>query len=81
LVESAVDFQFCAEQPDCFELIGAERFNATLEGGDELTIPLEALVQSAGVYNLQQVRLTVSVDDAVVPYLFPLQWLVTVEDS
>jgi hypothetical protein len=81
LVDAAVDFEFSVERPKTFEFTGAESFAWNLDGGDELTIPLKAIIPVAGVYNLQKIRLTVVREDKSVPYLFPLQWMVTVNDS
>jgi hypothetical protein len=80
LVESDVEFEFSVERPHVFEFVGADSFSWRLRGGEELRIPLQAVIFSAGVYNLQKVRLTVMKEDKHVPYLFPLQWMVTVRD-
>ena len=81
LVDAPVDFEFSVERPKTFEFVGAESFAWKLDGGDELTLPLRAVIPVAGVYNLQKIRLTVMKEDKSVPYLFPLQWMVTVKDS
>lgn len=66
------------ERPKGFEFIGPESFQWSLQGGEELAIPMQAVVPRSGVYNLQSVRLTVNKVDKKVPYLFPLQWIVRV---
>lgn len=66
------------ERPKAFEFIGAESFQWSLQGGEELAIPMQAIVPRGGVYNLQSVRLTVNKANTKVPYLFPLQWIVRV---
>lgn len=82
LVSAGVDFEFAVERPKTFEFMGADSFQWTFEnGGDELTIPMHAVIPSGGVYNLQQIRVTVQKQDKKVPYLFPLQWLVTVKEE
>uniref|UniRef100_A0A7S1CZ30 Uncharacterized protein n=1 Tax=Cyclophora tenuis TaxID=216820 RepID=A0A7S1CZ30_CYCTE len=82
LVEAGVEFDFAVERPKTFEFMGADSFHWTLEnGGDEVTIPMHAVIPSTGVFNLQQIRITVQRPDKKVPYLFPLQWLVTVQDQ
>ena len=63
-----------------FDFIGAECFRWSLQGGEELTIPMQAVVSKGGVYNLQSVRLTVDKSEKKVPYLFPLQWIVRVNE-
>lgn len=77
-VEASVEFEFALERQKTLEFMGCECFTWELEGGDELTIPLQALISSPGLYNLQAVRLTVTKEGKKVPYLFPLQWMVTV---
>jgi hypothetical protein len=78
LTEEAVDFEFTVETPETFDYIGPESFQWVLDAGGHVTVPLQALIPTAGVYNLQHIRLTVGEDQA---YLFPLQWMVTVTDS
>jgi hypothetical protein len=78
LTEEAVDFEFTVETPETFDYIGPESFQWVLEAGGHVTVPLQALIPTAGVYNLQHIRLTVGEDQA---YLFPLQWMVTVTDK
>jgi hypothetical protein len=84
LTEEAVDFCFTVETPETFDYIGPETFQWVLEASGHVTIPLQALIPTAGVYNLQHIRLTVGMngrfgEDQV--YLFPLQWMVTVNDT
>lgn len=83
LVDTGVDFEFALERPKNFDYIGADCFQWRLDnGGDELIIPMEAILPTPGVFNLQQIRLSVMKDDKKkIPYLFPLQWMVTVNDN
>jgi hypothetical protein len=78
LVEAVVEFEFATERPKTFEFIGAESFAWELGAGEDLTIPVIAVIPNAGVHNLQHVRLTVTKEGKKVPYLFPLQWMVKV---
>jgi len=81
LVESPVDFEFALENQNGFDFVGCTCFKWNLSGGSEITVPLKALFFKSGVYNLQSVRLTVLKTDVPVPYLFPLQWTVTIDDE
>jgi len=85
-----VDFVVTIERPDGdeFDFAGPESFKSSLGGGEELAFPLRALVPSAGVYNLQKVRLTVDGDsgggggdEPQISYVFPMQWLCTVTEQ
>ena len=78
LVKCPVNFEVALERPESFDFVGAESFKTKLLGGEELTVPLHALIPAAGVYNLQRVRITVEKGE-LVSYLFPLQWLVSVD--
>ena len=80
LIETDVDFEFALDHAD-IEFIGTTCFNWSLEGGGEISVPLKARIYSGGVYNLQSIRLTVLKAGNAVPYLFPLQWMMSVEDS
>lgn len=79
LAESSVDFDFTMESADSFDFSGPERLRIELKGGEHVTIPIEALFYTPGVFNLQKVRLNV---DNGVPaprsFVFPTQWLVSV---
>ena len=81
LIETAVDFEFAVDHQPEFDFVGITCFGWSLLGGDELSVPLKALIYSGGVYNLQSVRLTVLSGDTSVPYLFPLQWNIVVDGS
>lgn len=81
LVENSVEFEFALDHQSGFDFIGATCFKWTLAGGEEITIPLKARFYCKGVYNLQSVRLTVLKAGVAVPYLFPLQWTIEVEDK
>ena len=73
-------FEFSVERQPEFDFIGAERFTWTLEGGEELTVPMQVELSSSGIYNLQSVRLVVLLEDSRTPYVFPLQWILRVND-
>lgn len=79
LVKSNVEFEFSlCNQPD-FDFIGSSQFQRKLEGGEELVFPLEAVIFSGGIYDLQCVKITVCNEDgSKMPYVFPLQWIVKV---
>ena len=81
LIGKAVEFEFSVEQSSEFNLIGAESFHWTLEGGEDITIPLLVEISASGVYNLQNVRLAVKSNGSKIPYLFPLQWILKVNDD
>lgn len=81
LIESGVVFEFAVDDQAEVSFAGFCCFSETLLGGDELSVPLQAHIFSAGVYNLQSVRLTVLSGGASVPYLFPLQWIIMVHDG
>lgn len=81
LVESDVRFEFALDSQPTFDFIGASCFTWKLSGGDEVKVPLRVRIYSGGMYNLQCVRLTVlKGDSASIPYLFPLQWTVVVDE-
>mmetsp|Transcript_1241 Transcript_1241/g.2203 ORF Transcript_1241/g.2203 Transcript_1241/m.2203 type:complete len:647 (+) Transcript_1241:74-2014(+) len=79
LIETEVEFEFAIDHTE-FDFIGTTCFNWSLSGGGEISVPLKARIHSGGVYNLQNVRLTVLKAGKSVPYLFPLQWTVMVEE-
>ena len=82
LIESEVEFQFVIDHQPGVDFVGTTCFNCSLSGLDELTVPLKARIYSGGVFNLQNVRLTVPKEaGTTVPYLFPLQWTMVVKDS
>jgi hypothetical protein len=77
-VETTLDVEFAIVSPVTFDFTGPESFRTQLGGGEELSIPLKALLPSAGVYNLQRVRLLVEQSgSSPSSYRFPLQWMVT----
>jgi len=79
LVQSKVDFEFSLQSRPDFDFIGPECFRKTLDGGEEIVFPLEAVIFQSGMYNLQCVKLTVHNNDgSKTPYVFPLQWIVQV---
>jgi hypothetical protein len=77
----AVEFEFSViHQPD-FELTGAESFRWKLSGGEDICIPMSAMILTGGIYNLQCIRLTTyEGKDEELPYVFPLQWIVHVHE-
>jgi ER-Golgi trafficking TRAPP I complex 85 kDa subunit len=81
LIEASVGFEFVVDNPDTFDITGPERHRASLKGGEEISIPLQALIPAVGIYNLQKIRLVVN-DGEPVPfsYVFPLQWMVAVTE-
>lgn len=80
LIETDVKFEFALDDQPSFDFIGASSFTWTLSGGDQIKIPVKARIYSGGIYNVQCVRLTVIKVDSSIPYLFPLQWSVVVEE-
>jgi len=82
LIETSVEFEFAMDHPDGFDFTGPERYCTSLKGGEELSIPMRALISAPGVYNLQKIRLIVDNGEPIpVSYVFPLQWLVTVNQT
>jgi hypothetical protein len=62
------------------DIMGASTFESILQGGEDMTVNLVALVNSCGIYNLQHVRIIFK-NDKPEPFLFPVQWMVTVTDE
>ena len=81
LVETPVAFEFSVKRPKMFEVVGSEVFPWTMNGGDEVTIPLQAVIPMPGVYNLQQTHLTVTEAGNALQHPCDLQWLVMIKDS
>lgn len=82
LVDESVEFKVKLDRDDSFDFVGPEVFKSALSGGEELSIPLEALIPATGVYNLQKVKLTVvEGEDESKSYVFPMQWIVTVGEQ
>jgi hypothetical protein len=80
LVEANVKFEFAFDHQPSFDFIGTSSFTWELSGGDEVKVPIKARLYSGGLYNLQSVRLTVLKGESSIPYLFPLQWTVLVDE-
>jgi hypothetical protein len=80
LTMAPVDFEFALDQPENFDLSGPECFKWELGAGEEIKVPLQALIPSVGTFNLQKVRLTID-HDGPVSYHFPFQWMVSVEQA
>ena len=80
LARSTVDFNFHLEGTSDFDLIGCSRFRKKLIGGDNLSLPIEALIFRPGMFNLQSVKVTIYHPDGnETPYIFPMQWMVRVD--
>ena len=71
-----VNFEFSIEQPENFGFTGPEKCYAKLAGGEKLSIPLQAVLPSAGVYNLQRVRVSVGTSSDT-KFTLDRQWIVT----
>lgn len=79
LVKTGVEFEFSLGTRREFDFVGTTAFKWKLGGDQELTFPLEAVVFSGGVVDLQCVKITViQADGSKMPYVFPLQWIVNV---
>jgi hypothetical protein len=66
-------------KPQKFDLMGACFFEYTLEGGQELEIPMQAVIVSPGIYNLQSIKVTLdAASDNPASFDFGVQWLTTV---
>ena len=77
LVESKVDFEFSLESREDFEFTGTDRFRKSLNGGEGITFPLQAIIFKSGMYDLQCVKVIIFGSDGTeTPYIFPLQWIV-----
>lgn len=90
-VSNSVDVEFTVEKPESFDFVTApqEGYRRNLKGGEELCIPLKAMLPFSGVYNLQQMRLRTfenkgsSTLDQQQPttYEFSQQWMVSVRSK
>jgi hypothetical protein len=80
MLETPVEFQVCFESSSKFDLIGMKMHRFTLDPSAQTTLPLKALVQRAGVYDLQAVELTVMHENTESTYQLSQQWLVSVLD-
>ena len=69
-----VEFRFDFGDVDGVEVSGKKSFKGKLGGGQENTVRLRTMYTTCGVYNLQNVTLTVK----EIPFLFSFQWLVEV---
>jgi hypothetical protein len=82
LLEAPVDFDFAVDQPDTFDFNGPENVRIALKGGEKVTIPMQALIHTPGIFNVQKVRLTMDDDGAPSKsFVFPTQWMVSVRPS
>ena len=77
-------------KPKYFDFIGAQSLEWTLEGGEELELPMKAVIHFPGLYNLQSIKVVLKDEEAVedskdedgtVAYDFGVQWLINVADE
>lgn len=81
VIESDIEFELSVDSKQYdFELVGVETYRWNLKGGEELTVPLEAIIFTSGIFDLQSLTLNIiSKDGKKVPFAFPLlQWNVKV---
>jgi len=82
LMQSQVSFEFSLLNRPEVEFLGSVSFTCILNPGEDIEIPIQAMLFSSGVYDLQCVQLAVIRSDGTkVPYVFPLQWIVTINAS
>ena len=74
-----VDFVFEVGSIPGVEINGPQSFKSSLKPGESMAVPLRALYLQRGVFNLQNVRITVQVGDRSIPFLFPFHWCITVK--
>eukprot|EP00547_Thalassionema_nitzschioides_P005452 CAMPEP_0194202854 /NCGR_PEP_ID=MMETSP0156-20130528/2775_1 /TAXON_ID=33649 /ORGANISM="Thalassionema nitzschioides, Strain L26-B" /LENGTH=1887 /DNA_ID=CAMNT_0038928459 /DNA_START=174 /DNA_END=5837 /DNA_ORIENTATION=- len=84
--DDALEFEFSLEETadDDVTFQGSQQYSSNqLAGGDDVTVCMQAFVHRPGVVNLQRVRLTIVEKHSKkrTPYLFPLQWMVQVDDA
>jgi hypothetical protein len=77
-VGDAVDFIFEVGAIPGVEINGPQTFRSSLKPGEAMEVPLKAVYLQRGVFNLQNMRITVANGDRSVPYLFPFHWCVEV---
>jgi hypothetical protein len=81
MLETPVEFNVSLEPSSNFDLIGTKMHSFTLDPSAETLLPLKALIQRAGIYDLQALELTVRQHHEEVTYQLSQQWLVSVEDA
>lgn len=82
LVKTDVEFEFSLNPPqEEFDFIGSTKLKQKLGGGQELVVPIEAVIFIDGVIDLQCVKITVFQEEGSMPYVFPLQWIVNVMNT
>jgi hypothetical protein len=65
-------------KPQKFDLMGACFFEYTLDGGQELEIPMQAVIGFPGIHNLQSIKVTLdAASDDPASFDFGVQWLTT----
>ena len=80
LVKDSVKFAFAADDQTDFDLSGATAFESVLSGGECKKVTMTALLHKCGIYNIQMIRITCK-NVQPEPFLFPVQWMVTVLDT
>jgi hypothetical protein len=79
LLRSQVDFEFSLDRKPDFDFVGSECFKWSLNGDEELSFPLQAVLYSSGIYDLQCAKISVFQENGTkTQYMFPLQWIVKV---
>jgi len=73
-----VEFIFEVGSIPGVEINGPQQFRSSLGAGERMVVKLKALYLGPGVYNLQNIRITVANGDRNVPFLFPFHWIVAV---
>ncbi|CAB9513824.1 trafficking protein particle complex [Seminavis robusta] len=82
LVKSSVTFDVEIVKPQNFDLMGVCFFEHTLGGGEELEVPMQAVIESPGIFNLQSMKITLdAASDDPAAYDFGVQWLTTVKPA
>lgn len=71
-----VQFEFSLQLSERFGFVGPEKYTAELDGGEECSIHLQAVLPSAGVYDLQRVQVMVG-SNYNTPSPVRQQWIVT----
>jgi len=72
-------------QPKYFDFVGAQSLRWTLDGSQELVLPLKAVISCPGVFNLQSIKLFIYEGDDdgsdTVAFDFGVQWMVNVSPT
>lgn len=87
LVRSSVTFTVEVLKSKDIGFIGAQTLQWSLEGGEELVLPMKAVISDPGVYDLQSVKVTLVDEDddedskdeeGPLAFDFGVQWLINV---